>query len=373
MITGIGAAQGLASGQKAALYNTLEELHQYWDRIDIISPYVKGAESEAVYFDNVHVHCLKTPLFFYPILFIQKILRLHHRAPFDLMTVHEFPPFYNGLAAKIINWQTQVPYILEIHHIPGYPRAANFKEFIYRNLMRLFIRFDAASAQSIRVVNQKETPDFLIYSGVPAEKIKYIPSIYIDLNVFYPKSVNKKFDLVYIGRLEKNKGLVGLIKAIKEIKKTRPQTTLVIGGIGPMKKQLENEVKKLGLDGNVFFQGWLNDSSEVALLMNQSRIFVNPSFNEGGPRVAIEAMACGLLVASTRVGIMNDVIRDGISGIFIDWDYKKMAQKLLEILDDNQKIEIISSESIKIANEFDKVRIINKYASELTEIINKNE
>src|SRR3990167_6087445 len=89
---------------------------------------------------------------------------------------------------------------------------------MYRWLMRLFIRFDAKRAKMVRVVNQKETPDFLVKAGVPFKKIMYIPSAYIDLSVFKPMDLPKKYDLIFVGRLVKNKGVDLLFEAVSKLK-----------------------------------------------------------------------------------------------------------------------------------------------------------
>src|SRR3989344_3974268 len=186
MITGLGSVKDLASGKKGAFYNTLEEFHKYWDRIDIISPKIsEGSTSENFevkpLFGNVYIHISPWPLVFYPLWFIKKGLAIYKEQKFDLMTVQEFPPFYNGIGARLLWHKIKVPYILEIHHIPGYPRAASFKEALYRNLIKWFIKFDASKAAAIRVVNHNQTPGFLKRAGVPLDKIIYISSIYIDL------------------------------------------------------------------------------------------------------------------------------------------------------------------------------------------------
>ena len=58
-------------------------------------------------------------------------------------------------------------------------------------------------------------------------------------------------------------------------------------------KKLKLETVNHKLEINIVFHGWAKDSYEVAELLNKSRILVMPSYNEGGPRVAVEAMAFG--------------------------------------------------------------------------------
>src|SRR3989344_1584254 len=185
MITGLGSAKDIASGKKGAFYNTLEEFHKYWTRIDIICPCIDNCKidnslkienCELKIFDNVYIHISPWPLIFHPFWFLKKGLEVYKDQKFDLMTVHEFPPFYNGIGARLLWQRIRVPYVLEIFHVPGHPKPAGLKEKIYKNLVRFFIRYDAAKAKAVRVMNRDQVPAFLIKSGIPENKIKYIPA-----------------------------------------------------------------------------------------------------------------------------------------------------------------------------------------------------
>ncbi len=357
MITGLGSGINLAAGDKGAFYNTLEELRHYWNRIDIIVPRTSRAQTDNL-FGNVYIHASPYPIFLHPIYFIKKALQLHRENHFNLMTVQEFPPFYNGIAAMILHVITRVPYILEIHHVPGYPKAANLKESIYKLMTRIFIRFDVAKAVAVRVVNQTQMPDFLKKSGVPRNKIVYIPSLYIDPEVFRPTGANKEYDLIFVGRLESNKGINLFLAAAEEL-----NAKAIIVGPGSLKSQVADEIKARNL--NIKLHGWAKDSSEVAELLNKSKILVMPSYNEGGPRVVAEAMACGVPVLATPVGIVPDFINE--VGLEIDWDSHDIAQKARSLLNDPERCAKLSANGVELAKKFEKKSAIKNYY----EIINR--
>ena len=394
MISGFGGSS-LALGKRGAFYNTLEEFHKYWDRIDIICPKVANNINSANpksktlnpkqiqnykpqtlnLFNNVFIHPSPWPLWLQPLWILREGIRILKTNNYKLqtknyiMTVHEYPPFYNGIGSKVLASKIGVPYILEIHHIPGYPKAAGGKEAFYRWLTKKFIRFDASGASAVRVVNQKQVPSFLIGAGIRQDKIKYIPSMYIDLEVFQPMSgETKKYDLVFAGRLEKNKNTGMLIKAISKVKSQNPEVKLLIIGNGPEKENLKSEIKNLNLENNVFLAGWLPMAKDVARAYNSARIFINPSLNEGGPRVALEAMACGLPVITTRVGIMNDIIIEGETGLFIEWTAYDMSEKIKKLLNDNKLQETFSQAGVGISRQFERKKIIENYAGELLNI-----
>ncbi|MEK7603682.1 MAG: glycosyltransferase [Patescibacteria group bacterium] len=370
MITGLGSASDLASGKKGAFYNTLEEFHEYWERIDIIAPRIAKHELRITnLFGNVYIHISPWPLVFHPIWFLKKGLEIYREQKFDLMTVQEFPPFYNGIGARLLWRKIRVPYILEIHHIPGYPKAANLKERIYKTLMRWFIKTDSAKAKAVRVVNQKQVPEFLVKAGVPKEKIIYIPSAYLDLDVFKPIDLSKEYDLMFLGRLEKNKGIELLLRAVEfSISNLQFPMKCMIVGQGSLFASLNSEVKSLKLENNVIFHGWAKDSREVAELMNKSKILVMPSYNEGGPRVVLEAMACGVPVLATPVGIVPDVIKDRESGRIVGWNAKDIALKAKELLSGMEEYNKYRQAGLEISKQFEKKAAIKNYAEKLSTI-----
>lgn len=368
MITGLGSGRDLAQGKQGAFYQTLEEFHRYWERIDIIVPRVKGPVVHEL-FGNVFLHISPWPLWLHPWWFLKKAKELYRQQKFNLMTVQDFAPFYNGIAAWLLWRKIKVPYLLELHHLSGYPRASGLKEWFYRGLTKLLLAWDVAKASRVRIVNQTAMPALLRRLGIPSDKLVYIPAIYIDTKIFQPRPLAKQYDLIWAGRLEKNKNLDSLIKAVALLKKQFPLIRLLVVGVGSEQLALQRLVGYYGLKDNVVFDGWLKTAGDLVERLNQSKIFINPSFSEGGPRVALEAMACGLPVVTTRVGLMLDIIRDGENGVFCDWGPTAMTHAISNLLVNELQQKKMSSAGLVIAKRFEKKTAIMNYADKLKEIL----
>ena len=378
----ISGDRNLAAGKRGAFCNTLEEFRQHWDRIDIICPKVihtQGSTLRQSYpqpsrtgqvFENIFVHPSPWPLWLQPFWIWKKGLEIYREQKFNLMTVHEYPPFYNGIGARLLWQKIKIPYILEIHHVPGYPRGNSFKERIYRKLMKLFIKYDADKSTAVRVVNQNQVPDFLKRAGVPEEKIKYIPSLYIDLETFRPMNLKKEFDLIFVGRLVENKGIKLLLQATAKLKAQNEKLKILVVGEGPLRKEIEKQITNYQLP--ITMHGWAKDSQEVAEMINKSKTLIMPSYNEGGPRVVGEAMACGVPVLATPVGIVPDIIKPGKSGEIIDWQAEDMARKAKDLLFNTEKYEKYRQAGMVIAKEFEKKAAIKNYAEQLKRLITKD-
>lgn len=375
----ISGDRSLAEGKRGAFYNTLEEFHKYWDRVDIICPPIFNFQFKIfnffkpithnlkpkTYFGNVFVHPSPWPLAFQPFWILKKGKQIYKDHKFNLMTVHEYPPFYNGIGARWLWSKIKVPYVVEIMHVPGYPKAADLKEKIYKQAVKLFIKSDVKKAAKVRVINQKQIPELLTRAGVPAEKMIYLPAFYIDSEIFKPINVRKEYDIVFAARLEKNKGILELIQAIKLAKIKFPAIKLLIIGSGSLKNKLSRFVNENRLNGNVIFSGWLETAQDVARDYNSAKIFINPSLNEGGPRVILEAMACGLPVITTRVGLALDIIKDGENGLFTGWKPAEMAERIMCLLSDGELQKKFSQAGPGVASGFSKDIAIKNYAHQL--------
>ena len=349
----------MAIGKRGAFFNTLEELHKHWDRIDIICP--KTGSNFQNPFPNVFVHPSPWPIIFQSFWILHKGNNLFRQHNHEVASVHEYPPFYNGLGAWILCHKIRLPYLLEIFHISGYPRTGSFKEWVYRMLTKLFIAYDALNATAVRVMNKYEVPEFLVRAGVPREKIKLIPAIYIDQTIFKPQEIEKKYDLIFVGRLEKNKGAGMFVRAVAEL-----GVKAIIVGTGPLEKELKSLAQKS--KANIVFHGFAKDAHEVARLVNESRVLVMCSYNEGGPRVIAEAMACGVPVVATRVGIVPSIVPKEQQ---CDWNSSDISTKTKLLLDDQVSYESVRRIGLETVKQFEKVSAIKFYADQLKSIANQ--
>ncbi|TSC91540.1 MAG: group 1 glycosyl transferase [Parcubacteria group bacterium Licking1014_17] len=358
MISGNSAAD-ILSGVRGAFYNTLGELYKYWDRIDIICTGKNNTDPGCV-FGNVFIHPSPWHKIFQPFWIKKcgnKLAREHY---YNLMTVQEYPPFYNGFGTWLLWRKNKIPYVLQIFHVPGYPKSAGIKESFYRWLAKKFIARDAKNVAAVQVMNKTQTPKFLITAGVPENKIVFLNAIYLDLETFKPLGLEKKYDVIFVGRLADNKGIDLFLDSVR-----LSGVNAVVVGRGPEEKKVESFIKKYNLGGRIKYAGWVKDSKEVAELINESKILAVTSFNEGGPRVALEAMACGVPVISTKVGLMKDIVSNGENGWLVGWDAQEIAETIKKAISDEELLPKMAAECVKTATAYEKKEAIAKFVDGL--------
>lgn len=371
----ISGDRSILQGKMGAFWYTLQEMRKHWDRIDVICPRVseesvgivesghrlKGTAGEG---GEVFFHPCPQSLLFQVPWIVKKGQALIEEQQHSVMTVHDYPPFYNGIGARKLHKKTGVPYALEIHHIVGWPKAADVREWIGRKMSRHYIRKNAKRAEAVRVVNN-EVEHQLAKWGVPSAKIQNISSFYLDKNILsedYKPPVS--YDVAFCARLVPNKGLMQVVEAVAAL----PDIRLLVIGDGPERAKALELVRKRDIENRVTFLGWLPTQEGVSGAMQTARIFVMNSKSEGGPRVALEAMACGLPIIATEVGVMPEVIEDGHNGLFTDGSVEDLVRKIGMLMNNEQRREELGAQAKKVLDTYERGTLIKAYADFLKDL-----
>lgn len=139
--------------------------------------------------------------------------------------------------------------------------------------------------------------------------------------------------LVCVGRLCEQKGQLLLVQALAQLKTQRVDARLVLVGDGPMRQDIEQEIKRLDLTEQVSITGWASGDTVKQEIAN-SRIFVLPSFAEGLPVVIMEALAMERPVISTYVAGIPELVQPGVNGWLVPaGDVDALASAMREALE----------------------------------------
>ena len=209
-----------------------------------------------------------------------------------------------------------------------------------------------------------ERADFVI--GVSQRAIEDIksPSKIIS-NWWHPKlkkfKTNTKKYALAIGRLERVKGFDLLIESWANI-----QTNLVIVGSGKEKRNLVNLINEKKLSNKITIIDSVN-RNELLTFYNEAALLIISSRDEGGPRVALEALYLEIPVLSTDVGHMDLILPRELLAKKGD---QESLQKLLETYVDD--IDLLNQDAIFefITNEFSIEEKINKLHEVYTSLLN---
>jgi len=357
----------VAAGERGPFHSLLGEFRRHFDGIDVLVTGGGGADQDLEPFEGVRFHVGPSGRFGRVNWLSEKGVKLVRAYGHGLVVSHDYGLFHNGKAAARVSKMTGVPWVSELHHIPGHPVTSDWRESLELHLARRFVAWATPRVRAFRVVNAKEMPALLEGWGVPSQKVAVLSSLYIDLDVFRPSEEPVEFeqDLLFVGRLVTNKGLDTILGAMRVLRDAgQPQRTLFLGR-GPLEGWLKKELSRTGLNAYARCLDWVEGPEELASIYRSSRMLVCASRSEGGPRVPLEALACGTPVISTPVGVMSEVLADGAAGELFDFSVAAMSRRLGEILPQETKRRAMGEAGPAIAAQFERVAQIERYADGL--------
>lgn len=162
--------------------------------------------------------------------------------------------------------------------------------------------------------------------GVEENKVKVVPN-FVNTDVFkhLPEIKKEKRRICFIGRLSEEKNIFSLLDALKDMENIK----LVIIGDGPLRKKLQEKVKKDRI--NADFLGNI-PNHQLPKQLNKSEVFILPSIHEGHPKTLLEAMACELPVIGTDVPGIREVITHKENGYLCGTSSKEIKKAIIEVL-----------------------------------------
>lgn len=223
--------------------------------------------------------------------------------------------------------------------------VSKLKQFLIENIENIIY-----CNTDLNVVASYQDKEYLMqkYSN---NNINVIPN-YIDTDLFKPLNIQKNNRIVFVGRLNVQKNLFNLIKAI-----SRTNLELDIYGEGELKEELIELTIKT--NANVNFKG-LVDNKELPYILNQYKYYILPSYYEGMPKTLLEAMACGCICIGTDVTGINEVIKNKVNGILIKGTtFENILETINMII--SMDCKFLTRNGIKnIINNFSLESVVNK-------------
>lgn len=206
-------------------------------------------------------------------------------------------------------------------------------------------------------------------NSLTEQPVKIIPNG-IDLSKYKTTRNHKTAKkILYIGRLEKRKGVKYLIQAFNLM--NDPDSYLVIAGDGPDRTKLEQLCEQLDVN-NVSFEGYISDERKLELL-SEATLFCSPAlYGESFGIVILEAMAMGLpVVAGSNPGY-SSVLKDrGALGLVNPKDAEAFTRVLRLLLND----DALRAQWIEWASEYVKrfnyERVVTEYETLYKDVLKR--
>ena len=195
---------------------------------------------------------------------------------------------------------------------------------------------------------------------------KYVPGEYeiipngIDLDIFHPdvkpleQYLDGKLNILFVGRLEKRKGLKYLINAFKIVKNAFPDSRLIVVGPGVrFRRKYENKVRREHIE-DVVFVGKVS-LEEMPRYYKTADVYCSPAVSgESFGIVLLEAMAVGTPIVATDIPGYRTVLTSGKEGLLVrPRDSKLLASAICSILSDKELRMQMGANGILTSSEYD--------------------
>lgn len=219
-----------------------------------------------------------------------------------------------------------VPVIFHLH-------GGEFRQFVDQRLAPSARRKVVGSLEACSLIYclNNEIATWL-RNVVPKVPVHVLPNP-IDLPVVHEASENRESSILFLGRLEREKGVFDLVNAVAAIAQRMPGLRLLLCGVGSAEEALKRLAADRGIASQVEFPGWVNGEAK-ARLMRQAGVFVLPSYAEGMPMSVLEAMAAQTPVVASRVGAVAEMLDDGNCGFVVEpGNTEQLGEAILAALD----------------------------------------
>ena len=214
----------------------------------------------------------------------------------------------------------------------------SISKLLVKNVLRIIINFrkpffifqnnhDLSEFKKLGLNDQ-----YTIINGSGVDKLKF--------NYTKPTKKNK-LNLVFTGRILKDKGIIELIKAMK-ILEIEFKNKIILNVYGKIDTEnpafiSENEFNKLLIPEFILWHGYSKNIKEVLI---DSDIYCLPSYREGIPKSTVEAMAIGRPILTTYAPGCDDTVKNGENGFKVPiGDWLELSKKI-KFLIENESIRI---------------------------------
>jgi len=237
----------------------------------------------------------------------------------------------------------RIPIISHLHNNAPWIKTYHLKSFLY---WYASLKFEKILCVSNSIINEFVFGKSIKFKSEVVSNPVSVSNVLAEID--NEEEFQKKYDLIYVGRLTDEKNPLKFIEIVNEISKKSSNLNVAIVGDGYLKSECQKKINDLGLDETVKMFGFLNNPYKV---IANSKILCLTSKWEGYGLVAFEAMCLGVPVLAPRVGGLVNIVNKE-SGLLTNNDEEYLAE-IFKLLKEKDYWNEKSSQALKRANEIE--------------------
>lgn len=287
------------------------------------------------------------------IIFSIRLLPHLYNQKFDIIDVTAFP-YFSVFTTKLISIINGTPMVVTWHEVwrdywyEYLGRKGIFGKTIENVTSKLgkSIAVSQMTKRNLELISNKDV--YIIPNGIDLKRVSKI------------KPHIETCDIIFVGRLIKEKNVDILLKAVDYVRHELRDIKCHIIGNGPEKEKLIKLVGDRRLHNNVTFFEFM-EYDEMLSRMKSSKLLVLPSSREGFGMVVIEAFACGIPVITTndKHNATSELISEE-TGFVVDLDIYKLGDTIYKLVTNDTLQRYMSECVMKVAQKYDWDDIVDK-------------
>jgi glycosyltransferase involved in cell wall biosynthesis len=288
------------------------------------------------------------------------------RERFDLIDVSVFP-YFPCFTVKFVSALRGTPVYYTWHEVwDGYWYDYMGKAGFFGKIVELAVSRISDSNIAVSKLTEKR----LLSLGVPKKSICIVPNgidiehingIGTQEEIFTISLDSKIYDIVFAGRLIREKNVDMIIRSVSLLKKQLPDIRCCIIGEGPQKEELVNLALKLNVSKNVDFVDF-GDYESLIETLKSSKVFLLLSSREGFGISVIEAYACGVpvITVNQKYNAAQYLVSDGVDGLVVPLDENEIAAGIEKLLLEKD-YGSLSRAALKKAENYDWKNVLENF------------
>jgi len=322
-----------------------QELAKYFNQVYFFTYGDKKEESKYSLPENMRVFSKKWRMpsvlysFLLPFVYRKELKEI------DIIKTNQMSGSWTALIAK---WLYKKKMVLrcgyEWLNVMQKEKKPKWKRILVRALSKTSYKY----ADRIVFTSQKDKDYAERFFSIDLKKTTVIPN-YIDIELFKPEDIIKTIDVIFVGRLAREKNLPNLIKAVNDL-----GASLVLVGEGPKEEGLRKTAGE-----NVLFKGRIKNE-ELPKELNKAKIIAMVSFYEGCPKALLEGMSCGLAPLASNVEGIREIVNEE-NGVLVGIEEQDLKEGLRQLLNNEKMRKELGKKARKTIEEsFSLLSIIEK-------------
>ena len=254
-------------------------------------------------------------------------------------------PYVTGINAYLVHLLMGVPYTVEIHRdydldyqVLGVPNFAFYPSWQMERRVGSW-----ALRHATRVIGDHQCyTNYAIANGASAKRVTKVRATSnlgrfgYDLAAQPRTDARQRYELgsarllVYVGRLDPDKFVEGLVPCLERVVARRRDVCLLLAGDGMLRHQILEEASRRGLSGYLRWLGWLS-LEQMLDLFASTDVIVGTHLGA----TYLEAALCGAPMVAYNIDRHPEFITDGETGLLVPFrDPERLADAILRVLDD---------------------------------------